>query len=472
MSKATPESVAASIEKIRKALDESAIVSITDKVGTITYVNDKFCQISQYGREELVGQNHRIINSGYHSPSFFKEMWRCIAKGNRWEGEVRNRAKDGSFYWVHTHIVPSFDAQGVINEFISIRYDITGRKESELNLSSLLDSYMDALFIYDLSARICWMNQTMRDQFDLSDSLKDLFVQDILGDDFQLFRVEQKHLTVGNRPQEKYFETNSKNYIFNKRAAYLVSLRDVTEKVRVETALLQQERLANVGVMASGLAHEIGTPLGVMRGRAEMWSLFPEASEVMKRDAEVIIQQIDRISSLVRSLLTLARGENLDHLSDVSVSSVLTKVQEFLTYELEQKNIKIEIQGVEQVFVKSSANALFQVFLNLIVNAIYAIEKKRKTSGHEIVGHLIVGAQQQGNKWSIHVQDNGIGIKEEDMKRLFTPFFTTKDIGQGTGLGLATSYHLVETWGGHISVQSQWTKGTTFILHLLRSEIL
>ena len=119
------------LQNINQALNQSAIVAITDPQGTILSVNDYFCNVSKYKEEELIGQNHRILNSGIHPKSFFKEMWSTISNGNVWCGDICNRAKDDSFYWVKTTIVPFLDADGKPEKFISIRVDITGQKNFE-----------------------------------------------------------------------------------------------------------------------------------------------------------------------------------------------------------------------------------------------------------------------------------------------------------------------------------------------------
>jgi PAS domain S-box-containing protein len=114
-------------------------VAITDQAGRITYVNDTFCSVSGYDRGELLGQTHRVLKSGYHTPEFFQDLWRTISNGRIWQGEIRNRAKDGSHYWLNTTIAPMFNRKGRIRGYIALRTDITARKEAELELQSAKD---------------------------------------------------------------------------------------------------------------------------------------------------------------------------------------------------------------------------------------------------------------------------------------------------------------------------------------------
>lgn len=168
------------LEAYKTALDQHAIVAITDRRGRITHVNEPFCRISRYGRDDLIGRHHNIVNSGHHPPEFFTTMWRDIADGRIWRGEICNRTKDGTLYWVDTTIVPYYSETRRVNGYVSIRYDITSRKLAEAHLSAenerrehaetllrdVIETIPDGVVAFDPDERLILSNRAYREFHD------------------------------------------------------------------------------------------------------------------------------------------------------------------------------------------------------------------------------------------------------------------------------------------------------------------
>jgi len=251
------------IADYKYALDQAAIVAITDQKGKIIYANENFCRISKYSAKELIGQDHRIINSGNHPNSYIKNLWATIASGNIWKGEFRNRAKDGSLYWVDTTIIPLLNENGKPYQYLSIRVDITERKEADEKLIQSEEKYR-AIFlksplpkwVYDCETlRFLEVNEAAiqhygysREEF-LGMTLTDIRpIEDVeaLLSDIIKIKDEQGSRQSMWRHRKKNgelitMETTAHYVDYNNRKARMVVANDVTEKQRAERELLQSQ---------------------------------------------------------------------------------------------------------------------------------------------------------------------------------------------------------------------------------------
>lgn len=240
---------------------------------------------------------------------------------------------------------------------------------------------------------------------------------------------------------------------------------DLEELKKTKAQVLQQDRLASLGLLASSLAHEIGTPLGIIRSRAELAAKKSEGNPNVNENVQAVISQIDRITKLVQSLLHLARGGKAQYATAIDLNFVIQDVLTLLEHEFGRKNIELIKDITPDCLVKAEAGPLGQVLLNLLINSIHAIEAAR-VNNSERPSQVFLKVRDMNSTVEISVRDTGIGISQENQRELFKPFFTTKEIGHGTGLGLATSYSIIQSWGGNITVQSQFGEGSTFTVKI------
>ena len=357
---------------IKFALDQSTIVAVTDQRGIINYVNDEFCRISKYSREELIGQDHRIINSAYHSKDYIRDLWATIARGEVWQGELRNRAKDGSIYWVDTTIVPFLDSDGKPYQYVAIRHDITQLKLAEA-------------------------------------------------------------------------------------------------EIRQQAAELQRAtQLSFIGELAAGLAHEIKNPLAGIQGGVDILIRRRDKNDPEREALEGMRLEVERIDQTVRALLDRARPR-LVSVRESSLSDTVSRAVNLARAQLtntakRDKLVNVEFEPpADPIIIPIDPAQIEDAILNLIINAIEAVD------GNGEVKIRIDRSQKDdgedyGEEAIIEVSDNGRGIREEDLARIFNPFFTTRS--GGTGLGLPAVRRIARAHGGSVDVSSVPGAGSTFTIHL------
>ena len=248
------------------------------------------------------------------------------------------------------------------------------------------------------------------------------------------------------------------------------SIRYAIYREQMKNQILMQDRLASIGLLSSGVAHDIGSPLGVIRIRAQMLQKLLLDNSNAQIGLDIIVKQTDRISTLLQSLLNLARGDRSESIVNVSLYDSISKVVQLMKYEFNRIGIIVEnkIPQAEEIFVKGEDEKLHQIILNLVVNAIHAIEEAIK-KGRSGVHHIQFSLEQDEKAWTLVVADSGVGISSENLSNMFKPFFTTKPVGVGTGLGLTTSIWIIQSWGGSIGVESIENVETKFRVRLLKS---
>lgn len=473
---------------LKHALDESAIVAMTDQTGRITYINDKFCDISKYTREELIGQDHRIINSGFHPKEFIRSIWTTISNGKIWRGELRNKAKDGSIYWVDTTIVPFLDSKGKPFQYVAIRYEITERKFAEERIrqqASLLDKTQDAILVCDLNFQILYWNKSAERiyGFTAEESFGRLVSDMLCGGDGLYLRQAKDALSahdewnIETRHQRRDGETikieSRWTLVRNDRGEpdyYLIALTDITEQKRTEDHLLRAQRMESIGTLAGGIAHDLNNILSPVMMSVDML-MMNGPDEESKRWLSMIKENAERGADLVKQVLTFARGMDGQRVQ-VRLKHIIKDLVGVLS-ETVKRSITVKYDVDPELWsISADPTQIHQVLMNVCLNARDAMPsggtisiKAENVVIDENYARMNVDAKQ-GAHVRIVVTDTGSGMTKDVLARIFDPFFTTKEFGKGTGLGLATAMTIVKSHDGFINVYSEPRKGTRFDIYL------
>ncbi len=382
----------AELSNQKSALDEHAIVSIADIRGNIIHANDKFCEISGHSRDELLGQNHRMVKSGEHPPEFYRELWKTIAGGRVWSGEVRNRARDGSHYWVDQTIVPFLNADGRIERYVAIRTDITRVKEAEENARRFA------------------------------------------------LELENTNLELGGQKEE----AEAMN-------AELLIINAALETARVEATVATKAKsdfLAN-------MSHEIRTPMTAILGFSENLRNGDLSESETHEAIETIHNNGGHLLCLINDILDVSKIEagkmKLEQIA-CSVHEIMTDTAKLMKIRSDAKNLvfNTEVIGSIPETIQSDPTRLKQILINIIGNAI----KFTDEGGVRLIARFV--PDQVTPSMQFDVVDTGVGLTEEQVGRLFQAFIQadstmSRKFG-GTGLGLTISKSFAEMLGGNISV--------------------
>ena len=500
-------------ERQHEALNRHAIVSIADARGLITYVNDLFCQVSGYQPEELIGQNHRLLKSGQHSPEFYQEIWTTISAGLVWQGEVCNRRKDGRFYWVESTITPFFDLEGRIREYVSIRTDITRTKQIEQEYKQLAWDRGERIKEAQCLAQV--MHAITNERLDETALLSEAahliplgwknpehtWVRiDYAGASYTSTNFRQTHclqeveysvVSAGEsagtlRVQVFTDETFDQELGAEACRLFLPEEKELLEQLGKQLAEALGRRLDRKALVLakqeadrankaksnflSSMSHELRTPMNAILGFAQMLEYDEALDEDQRDSAHEIIKAGKHLLALINDVLDLAKieaGKVSLSMEQVDLQALAGECCPLLRPLADKRGIQLEPAFIQGQQVQADRVRLKQVLLNLCSNAI-----KYNKEG----GQVRVDAVPQPDGWlRIRVTDTGWGIPEEALATLAQPFnrlnHETSNI-EGTGIGLTITKKLVGFMQGRFGVESQVDQGSMFWVELKDSSIV
>lgn len=505
------------LSNFQDAIQQVSIVSKTDKRGVITYFNDKFVEISGYTSSELIGQKHNIINSGYHPKQFWVEMWKTIASGKQWRGEIKNKAKDGSYYWVDTFIIPLLNDCGDVHEFLSIRNEITKHKaaeehirQSEANLRAIMDSSIQAFWLTDGELRIQAFNR-ITEQMVKSLLGRKIFIGEtilnyVLPEQRERFIASAEKALTGEAViyeesftmesgEEQWSElmylptynadgaiiglTLSSFNITERKLAYRelerwnTSLEERVAKRTQELVLANKEKDEFLGIAA----HDLKNPLAGILSSAEILERY-FVEDSTKHFTKMIISASNQMLEIITNLLDVNRIETgmLNLYFEPVNLEILDRVVEEYQSRAAEKGIILHYEAPQRdtAWVHGDKLSLRQIFDNLVSNAVkYSLQWKN------VWIRVRNGTAENTGTIRVEIQDEGPGFTEDDKKKLFGKFVRLSAQPTGgehsTGLGLSIVKKLVEMHQGKIWCESEADKGipgTTFIVELPMAEII
>lgn len=478
----------------KNAVYSVSIISITNAKGIITFANEKFEKISGFNKNELIGQNHRIINSGYHKKTFWKEMWSEVLSGNSWRGDVRNKAKDGSYYWVDTFIIPFKNTESEIIELISLRNDITDRKraeklliERERNLEDIFNFAPIPLVLSKTSnGEIIMINETFANLVgDKVENLIGRFTKDyyyniedrdkIIEELSTYSKLQNKDFRLKNaNGQEIECLTSSTRMRFNNEDVYLTSMIDMRKIKETEIALLKAKESAEEmnrlkSNFLANMSHELRTPMNGILGFSDYINTLDNIDEIMEMTNLINIsaKRLMNTLNLILDISAIESGVTKIEFVELDLIQLINQNIVLFSKMAELKNLNLVfVNKIKELKIVSNYQAVNSIVSNLISNAI-KFTKKGKVSielvlneNYDISSDFIL----------IKVQDTGIGIADNFVDVIFDEFRQvsegTNRSFDGTGLGLTLTKKYLHLLGGSISVKSKIGIGTTFYVNL------